>query len=245
LLKTNKELKKFQKPEYDSMHILVFLFNFVQNKKIMDLSQTLQIIPAAVIGLTVHEFAHAYTAYKLGDDTAKNDGRITLNPLKHIDWLGFFLIIIAGFGWAKPVMFNPDNLKHKHRDEILISIAGPLSNLVLALIFFGIARLFYAFPAIGAQDLGIFSIQMLFLWGVINLGLFVFNLIPLPPLDGSHVYLTFLKDTNPVLMTNLYKYGSLALLAIILIENNSSVNILHISDLLQKITGFLIGLFGF
>lgn len=85
-------------------------------------------LPAVIIGLTVHELAHAYTAYKLGDMTAKNDGRLTLNPLKHIDPLGFILIVIAGFGWAKPVSFNPDNLKNKHRDEILISLAGPFSN---------------------------------------------------------------------------------------------------------------------
>ena len=92
----------------------------------MELSETLKLIPAAIIGLTVHEFAHAYTAYRLGDNTAKMEGRISLNPLRHIDWMGFFLIIFAGFGWAKPVSFNPENLKHKHRDEILISIAGPL-----------------------------------------------------------------------------------------------------------------------
>jgi Zn-dependent protease len=106
----------------------------------MNLTETLEIIPAAVIGLTVHEFSHAYAAYLLGDSTAKELGRVTLNPLKHIDWMGFFLIVIAGFGWAKPVTFNPDNLKNKHRDEILISIAGPFSNFILALVFFIIAR---------------------------------------------------------------------------------------------------------
>ena len=105
----------------------------------LDLNEMLKIVPAAVIGLTVHEFSHAFAAYKLGDSTAKDDGRLTLNPLKHIDWLGFFLIVIAGFGWAKPVIFNPDNLKNKHRDEIIISVAGPLSNFVLAVLFLVIA----------------------------------------------------------------------------------------------------------
>jgi len=94
----------------------------------MDFIEMIKIMPAAIIGLTVHEFSHAYMAFRLGDHTAKDQGRLTLNPLKHIDWMGFFLIVIAGFGWAKPVSFNPDNLKHKHRDEILISIAGPFSN---------------------------------------------------------------------------------------------------------------------
>ena len=109
----------------------------------MDIMESLKIIPAAVIGLTVHEFSHAFMAYKLGDDTAQRDGRLTLNPLKHIDWMGFFLIVIAGFGWAKPVVFNPDNLKHKHRDEILISLAGPFSNFIVAILIFVIARLLY------------------------------------------------------------------------------------------------------
>lgn len=211
----------------------------------MNLNETLQIIPAAVIGLTVHEFAHAYTALKLGDNTAKNDGRVSLNPLKHIDWLGFILIIVAGFGWAKPVVFNPENLKHKHRDEILISIAGPLSNLLLALLFFGIARICYGIPNTQPDSVTVWLTQLFFLWGVINVGLFIFNLIPLPPLDGSHIYLTFLKDINPGLMVNLYRFGTWALLIIILVENNSDINILHISDMLQKVTGWLLKLFSF
>ena len=97
-----------------------------------DLFWLLKSLPAVVIGLTVHELAHALMAYFLGDMTAKNDGRLTLNPLKHIDPLGFILIVIAGFGWAKPVNFNPANLRNKHRDEILISLAGPFSNFLLA-----------------------------------------------------------------------------------------------------------------
>jgi len=211
----------------------------------MNLNETLQIIPAAVIGLTVHEFAHAYAALKLGDNTAKNDGRVSLNPLKHIDWLGFVLIIVAGFGWAKPVVFNPENLKHKHRDEILISIAGPLSNLLLALTFFGIARICYGITNAQPDSVTVWLTQLFFLWGVINVGLFIFNLIPLPPLDGSHIYLTFLKDINPGLMANLYRFGTWALLIIILVENNSNINILHISDMLQKVTGWLLELFSF
>jgi len=164
----------------------------------MDFIEMIKIMPAAIIGLTVHEFSHAYMAFRLGDNTAKGQGRLTLNPLKHIDWMGFFLIVIAGFGWAKPVSFSPDNLKHKHRDEILISIAGPFSNL-----------------------------------------------IPLPPLDGSHLYLTFLKETDPRLMMNLYKYGTLALLVLIIAENSLNINILHLSEMINTISSFFIGLMGF
>jgi len=211
----------------------------------MDIIETFKIIPAAIIGLTVHEFSHAYVAYKLGDNTAKNEGRITLNPLKHIDWLGFFLIIIAGFGWARPVSFNPDNLKNKHRDEILISIAGPISNLLLALVFFIIARGLYFLTFFNTTSMGLDIVNLITIWGVINISLFVFNLIPLPPLDGSHVYLTYLKDINPKLMMNLYKYGTLGLLVIIIAENNMNINILHLSGMINSVSSFFMRLLAF
>jgi len=206
----------------------------------LDLTEMLKIVPAAVIGLTVHEFSHAFIAYKLGDSTAKDEGRLTLNPLKHIDWLGFFLIVIAGFGWAKPVSFNPANLRNKHRDEILISIAGPISNFLIALVFFIIARLLYFVDYFHTTTFGLEIINLIMIWGVINFSLFIFNLIPIPPLDGSHLYLTFLKDINPKLMMNMYTYGTLVLLAIIIVENKLNINILHISQLVNGISSFII-----
>jgi len=205
----------------------------------------IKIMPAAIIGLTVHEFSHAYMAFRLGDPTAKDEGRLTLNPLKHIDWLGFFLIVVAGFGWAKPVSFNPDHLKHKHRDEILISIAGPLSNLVTAFLLFLIARGLYFLAYFNSTDIGLEIVNLIVVWGVINISLFIFNLIPLPPLDGSHLYLTFLKEINPRLMTNLYKYGTLALLVIILVENYLHINILHLSGMINSVTFFFMKLMAF
>jgi Zn-dependent protease len=211
----------------------------------LDITEILKIAPAAVIGLTVHEFAHAFTAYRLGDNTAKLDGRLTLNPLKHIDWLGFFLIVVAGFGWAKPVSFNPNNLKNKHRDEIMISLAGPISNFVIAILFFVIARLLYFVDYINSSTLGLEVINLIMIWGVINFSLFVFNLIPLPPLDGSHIYLTYIKDINQKLMMNMYKYGTLILLAIIIAESQLKINILHISELVGAITSFFIKLLAF
>jgi Zn-dependent protease len=211
----------------------------------LDLTEILKIAPAAVIGLTVHEFSHAYAAYKLGDNTAKNDGRLTLNPLKHIDWLGFFLIVIAGFGWAKPVMFNPDNLKNKHRDEILISIAGPISNFIIAVLFFIIARLLYSMDYFHTTAFGLEIINLIVIWGVINFSLFVFNLIPIPPLDGSHIYLTFLKDIHPKLMMNMYRWGTFGLFAIIIAENQFNINILHLSGLIGGITSFFLRLLNF
>jgi len=209
-----------------------------------DLTEILKIAPAAVIGLTVHEFSHAYAAYKLGDNTAKIDGRLTLNPLKHIDWLGFFLIVIAGFGWAKPVSFNPDNLKNKHRDEILISIAGPISNFILAVLFLVIARIMYSLDYFN-NTTGLEIINLIMTWGVINFGLFVFNLIPIPPLDGSHIYLTFLKDINPKLMMNMYKWGTFVLFAIIIAESQFNLNILHLSDFVGNLSHYFINLLSF
>jgi len=209
----------------------------------LDLADILKIAPAAVIGLTVHEFSHAYAAYKLGDSTAKAEGRLTLNPLKHIDWLGFFLIIIAGFGWAKPVSFNPNNLKNKHRDEIIISVAGPISNFLLAILFFVIARVLYSTSYFQTSSLEI--INLIMTWGIINFSLFVFNLIPIPPLDGSHIYLTFLKEINPKLMTNMYKWGTLGLILIIVAENKLGINILHISDMVGGLSKFFINLMSF
>jgi Zn-dependent protease len=211
----------------------------------MDVTESLKIIPAAVIGLTVHEFSHAYTAYKLGDNTAKLDGRLTLNPLKHIDWMGFFLIVIAGFGWAKPVIFNPEKLKHKHRDEILISLAGPFSNFVVAILFFVIARLLYLDEFFNATTVGLEIVNTIMMWGIINLSLFIFNLIPLPPLDGSHLYLTFLKEIHPKLMMNIYTYGTIALFAIIIAETQFKVNILHLSELINYFSSSVIQLLSF
>lgn len=211
----------------------------------LDLTDILKIAPAAVIGLTVHEFSHAFAAYKLGDSTAKDEGRLTLNPLKHIDWMGFFLIVIAGFGWAKPVTFNPNNLKNKHHDEILISIAGPVSNFIIAVFFFVIARVLYSIDSFHDTTLGLDTINLIIMWGVVNFGLFVFNLIPIPPLDGSHLYLTYIKDINPKLMMNMYKYGTLVLLAIIIAESQLKINILHLSDLVGSITSFFIQLLNF
>lgn len=211
----------------------------------LDLTETIKIIPAAIIGLTVHEFSHAFAAYKLGDNTAKDEGRLTLNPLKHIDWMGFFLIVIAGFGWAKPVTFNPNNLKNKHRDEILISLAGPISNFLLAILFLVLARLLYFGDFFHATTLGLEIINIFVIWGIINFSLFIFNLIPLPPLDGSHIYLTFLKDIHPRLMMNLYKYGTLVLFAIIIAENQFNINILHISELVNSISSYIIQLLAF
>lgn len=210
-----------------------------------DLAWTLKTVPAAVIGLTVHEYCHALAAYRLGDSTARDQGRLTLNPIKHIDPVGFILIVIAGFGWAKPVQFDRERLKRPRRDEILISLAGPLSNFVLGVLFVAIARGLYLFDAVSGSQAGVDAVNLLILWAVISFGLFAFNLIPLPPLDGSHVYTAFLKGINDRLLAALYRYGTWLLLGIILIGNALGKEIIPISPVIMWLTSACIRVFGF
>jgi len=153
-------------------------------------------LPALVIALVIHEFAHGYAAYKLGDLTAKHDGRLTLNPLKHLDPIGTLMIIFIGFGWAKPVMVNPYNLRNPKQDMAIISMAGPLSNFILAF-FMMLLNVFLQIMFIrhgvvgGAYD---FIITFLTVLVFINIMLGIFNLIPIPPLDGSKLFSIILPD---------------------------------------------------
>lgn len=187
-----------------------------------------------ILGFTVHEYCHALTAYKLGDTSAKDEGRLTLNPLKHIDWLGFIFVCLAGFGWAKPVQVNTEHLKHPKRDMALIAAAGPFSNLILGITFLGLTKLFVLFFST-APDKAFQIISTVLLYtGVVNVGLFVFNMLPLPPLDGSHILfagLNLSKETEAKCM----KYGSLLLLILLIIENRIDANILPINMITDKI----------
>lgn len=207
---------------------------------VLDIQSILLFVPGVIIGLTVHEFSHAFAAYKLGDETAKQSGRLTLNPLKHIDPIGFLFMVIAGFGWAKPVQFNPTNLRHKNRDEIIISLAGPLSNLVMGIVLFIFARLLFFMDYFSTTQNGVDIINFILTCGELNFGLFIFNLIPIPPLDGSHLYMTFLHKTNPVLMNNLYRYGVTILLIIFVIQSRIGIDILPIWKVINAISNNLL-----
>jgi len=211
----------------------------------LDIWEILKAVPAVIIGLTIHEWAHAFVAYKCGDLTAKTDGRMSLNPLVHIDPIGFLLIVVAGFGWAKPVQINPDNFRSKHRDEIFVSLAGPVSNLLLGLLTFVVARILFNFEWFNSTEDGVAVINYCLFFGMMNFGLFVFNMLPIPPLDGSHLYLTFVGKLNPVLMHNIYKYGSLALLVIIVLDSRTEWNLLPIQPILKAMTAWLVGVLGF
>ena len=155
-------------------------------------------IPGVLIALTFHEFAHAWAANKLGDDTPRMQGRLNLNPLSHIDPLGFAFLIVAGFGWGKPVQIDPRNFNGKYslsKAEAIVSAAGPIMNFILAFVFLMIYYiLFKVTNAIGALSMQWqLIIHQIILYTIsINIGLGVFNLIPLPPLDGSKILMHFL-----------------------------------------------------
>ena len=154
-------------------------------------------IPGVLIAITFHEFAHAFVADKLGDDTPRSQGRLTLNPLSHLDPFGLVMLIFAHIGWGKPVQINPNNFTRKisaKAAEALVSLAGPVMNFILAFLF---AILFYALQVFASSfafttQAGNIIMTMLQYTVMVNVGLGVFNLIPLPPLDGSKILMAFL-----------------------------------------------------
>jgi len=182
------------------------------------LSEIPYVLMALAIAFSVHEFAHAYVAYKFGDPTAKNQGRLTLSPLAHLDLLGMLLIFLAGFGWAKPVPVNPHHFKNPRLAGILVSAAGPLSNLLLTAIGF---LAWYSMVRFGVMDIipdwfaaGFETFFSIFIG--LNALLFVFNLLPFPPLDGYRI----IEDLAPrhlrAKLTQWENYGALIFLILVL-----------------------------
>jgi len=143
-------------------------------------------IVAVLLAISVHEMAHGFAAYKLGDNTAKYDGRLSLNPIRHIDPFGALCMLFFGFGWAKPVRVNANYFKNTKRDMALTSLAGPLSNFLMA--FFSMFALLYLCPLLK----NVYVYQFFLMFVMLNIGLGVFNLIPIPPLDGSKIFLSLL-----------------------------------------------------
>lgn len=154
-------------------------------------------LPGVIIAITFHEFAHAYAAYKLGDDTPRMQGRLNLNPLSHMDPIGFVLLIFAHIGWGKPVQINPRNFDRKYsmsKGEAIVSVAGPVMNFILALVFTIIYFAILKFaPTIILTNWGGIIITIITSTILVNIGLGVFNLIPLPPLDGSKIFRNFMS----------------------------------------------------
>jgi len=205
------------------------------------LARMLKFLPGIILGLTVHEFSHAYIASRCGDTTAREMGRVTLNPLKHIDLMGFIMLLVAGFGWAKPVEFNEHNLRNPSRDVIKIAVAGPFSNALTAIVFsIFYVVLFHFLPVYHSNGVQILD-EVLLYTIYINWGLFVFNLIPIPPLDGSHLLLNNFKK-YPKVYEALYKYGSYAFFGIILIMIFTKINLLPIWPVINFLGNGLLSL---
>jgi len=162
---------------------------------------------AILIAITIHEYAHAWTANYYGDATAKLQGRLTLNPIAHLDLMGTIFLLIAGFGWGKPVIINPANFRNPKLDSLTVSLAGPMSNLFLAVIL-GLLYRFILLPAILEPVILILIL--------INLTLMIFNLIPIPPLDGSKILALFMSEQTYFL---LQQYGVTLLLVILIISS--------------------------
>jgi len=176
----------------------------------LSLEGIVAVIPALLIGFAFHEFAHGYAAYLLGDNTARNQGRLTLNPLAHLDLMGTLLIIFAGFGWAKPVPVNPVNFTRKitmRKGMMLVSLAGPMTNLIIAVI----AAIVYGLM-IGTGFDNPYMLTIISAIIGINVNLAIFNLLPIPPLDGSKILAGILPRKYDNLIYTLENYGMAILL---------------------------------
>jgi len=184
------------------------------------LQKILLTAPPILLALTVHECSHAWVAYRLGDPTAKMLGRVTLNPLKHLDPIGTLMLFFSGlFGWARPVPVNPRNFRHIGRDMMWVSLAGPLSNLALAAVSAVIYKIFLITGASFAQTMpGVFRPLFIMVQFsiLINISLAVFNMVPVPPLDGSKVITYLLPPAKAFAYTKIEPYGFMILLVLIM-----------------------------
>ena len=182
------------------------------------LMDKLLLLPGIVLGLSMHEYAHAKVAYKLGDPTPKMQGRVTANPMAHIDPLGFAALIFVGFGWGVPVQINPSNFRHRRRDELMVALAGVTMNLIIAIVFAIIAKVLYMTAGAVFLSSGVGSILWLMIMYVIqiNLVLMIFNLIPCPPLDGFSIISEIFNIKHTEFYWTLYRYGNWILIALII-----------------------------
>ena len=177
-----------------------------------------QIIPA-LLCIMIHEICHGAAAYALGDRTAATQGRLSLNPLRHIDWFGLVMLAVFHFGWAKPVSVDIRNFKHPKRDMAITALAGPASNFLLAalaLFLFG-----FLWRDFRSSGVGQFFLRLLQYMAMLSISLGLFNLIPIPPLDGSKVLFSFLPDRAYVRLMVLEKYGMFLLIALVFLMNRA------------------------
>ena len=176
------------------------------------------LIIVMLISFSFHEWAHAHAAYRNGDMTARNMGRMTLNPIAHIDPIGFLLLMFAGFGWAKPVPVNPANYKSYRKAEFQVSFAGIFTNLMIALVSAFLYIAFEVAEILGGFEFPVLAYYFLNLLGIINVSLAVFNFIPVFPLDGSHIFELLLGRKFPKAMLWMHNNGRFILLGIFILS---------------------------
>ena len=209
----------------------------------MDIQILLLIAPPILLALTFHEYAHAYVAHRYGDDTAKLNGRLSLNPLRHLDPLGTIMIFLVHFGWAKPVPVNPYQLKNPKKDMLWISAAGPLSNMLLAMASGLLFRMLSDFAGTTQREsITGLLILMVFLSMKINLALAIFNVLPIAPLDGSKILFGLLPPGFGKFIVALERYGPFILIGLIIFGRVTGVSIL--GGLIWPFVDFFSKLFG-
>ena len=183
-----------------------------------DFSYILSIIQSlipALVCITLHELSHGYTAYLLGDDTAKSRGRLTLNPIKHMDVMGLLMMLVFHVGWAKPVPVNMYRFKNPKKGMAVTALAGPVSNFLITLVFMFLFGFAYTIVGFHYTKAGYYVLQLLQLTAYISLGLGLFNLIPIPPLDGSKVLLSLLSDSNYYKLMRYERYGMILMILLV------------------------------
>jgi Zn-dependent protease len=199
-------------------------------------------LPVILFSLTIHEFMHAWAAWKCGDDTARLEGRMTLNPLAHLDLMGTMMLMIAPIGWAKPVPVNPMNYRRPRRDDILVSGAGIAANFTMGILCALVLRFFGSQIAQLPQFGKIVNVMVLYAC-LINFGLGVFNLVPIFPLDGSHILQNLLPLNAAVRFAAMNRYGPIALMMFILgnlaLSQTTGIDLLATPTLL--LAGFFMG----
>lgn len=180
----------------------------------MQLEQLILGIPVLLLAISIHEFSHGYAAHQLGDPTPASQGRLTLNPLAHLDPLGAVMLLVFRFGWAKPVLVNPLYFRDRQKGMVLVALAGPLANLLLAWVFYlCLAFVLPLMPVLGGHA----AVQLLCLTGVqLNLGLAAFNLLPIPPLDGSKILGGLLPSRYAFHYQKFAQYGPLVLILLLM-----------------------------
>ncbi|MEF9920917.1 MAG: site-2 protease family protein [Erysipelotrichaceae bacterium] len=173
------------------------------------------LLPAVLIALTLHELAHGFVSYKLGDPTPKREGRLSLNPFAHLDPFGTLCLIVFGFGWAKPVMVNPNYYKNPKVGMVLTAIAGPLTNFLIAFVCLLLDVLMIRFNLAYSNSFSFYIYNLLLVTSQISIGLGVFNLIPIPPLDGSKVLFALLPEDLYFKFMQYERYISVALIFVL------------------------------